>query len=563
MGRVGIFRKAAALLTAIAVALSSIGMIPLASYADGDKTEVRVDQYSYASWQFKGPKDSYSQDKDGVIKVPTEGQQYSLGESTIRVIATVNGETSYDYGFYLDFSSVMGSENKVKVQSLGKVAIQKDVWSKLSEKTAAGGHADVPLIMTDNDNNDIRQVATLRFVNKLEEEKDPEVASAALKYKDAQDNEQNVSSDEDIFVCKGDSGSILVSGENAGTAKWTWTYGTNGIVSIDETGKLKAEKAGSTTVSMKQKGYDKELASFRIHVLDLSVSFDGASTGKVDIAKGYTLDIPSSESGTFSAKGAESLPDGYYLKWVTYAKKNKQIYIASETGKLSIYKAGSVDAWVEIDQRNTTYKSLPLNAFKINAADKAIDDVKVTVDGSEITSGSTVNVSGSEEKKLEVKVKYEGSDKYTEVNVNSYKLSSSDYDTAVFSDDKKRFRFEKPGQADITVTCGSRSVTFTAKSKFVPAAGITLKLPDTVEMDTLIYSMADGENYTGILGQDLADDYEIVPANASYKTVKWSNDNSKVAEYTSKFDNGFIGHSEGDTVITAELDQGSDGSKIT
>lgn len=75
--------------------------------------------------------------------------------------------------------------------------------------------------------------------------------------------------------------------------------------------------------------------------------------------------------------------------------------------------------------------------------------------------------------------------------------------------------------------------------------------------------MGNEDNYTGLpqtseTVASLAKGYEVKPANASYiRNLVWSSDNESVAEYMDTHSNGFIAHSEGTAVITAEIDQGT------
>ena len=81
--------------------------------------------------------------------------------------------------------------------------------------------------------------------------------------------------------------------------------------------------------------------------------------------------------------------------------------------------------------------------------------------------------------------------------------------------------------------------------------------------------MGNEDNYTGLpqtseTVASLAKGYEVKPANASYiRNLVWSSDNESVAEYMDTHSNGFIAHSEGTAVITAEIDQGTYGKKVS
>lgn len=405
-----------------------------------------------------------------------------------------------------------------------------------------------------------------------------EVVSPFVEYENSDGNTQKVTEDMPLYLQKGSKGSLQVKGVAAEGFTWNITEGNS--VRLDGQGNITADNEGKTSVSLKISGGEPVL-EFEVWVVDLSVTFKGSSAGEVSIEEGDTLSILKEETGTFSTTGAENLPgvetDGSgfgdkNIAWVTEQGSEGAASIATYSGALYIRGEGTVKAYVVIEDWETMATSVPLCSFTITVSSEELEAIKVKVHDQEINENDTVTVKGSEYTEFEVLGKYTGKDEYVPISDQGYTVESDDEILNIdLSESPARFFFSEPGEAKITIDCGKNSFTFKAESEYVAVESLKLKLPETVYMHTLVYGMGNGENYTGIPqasapegGIALGAAYEVVPANASYaRDITWSNDNQEVAEYMDTHSNGFIGHKAGTTTITAEIDQGEHGKKVS
>lgn len=385
-------------------------------------------------------------------------------------------------------------------------------------------------------------------------------------------NKQEITDTMDLYLRKGDAGSFQVAGDDVEGKTLIWKTDSDSSITIQEDGRITAEGAGCTKVTVTDET-GTPAAEFLVYVLDLSVSFTGTYAGELQVEEGDTVEVASTETGTFSASGAQNVPEGIRLKWVNGGDYQRPITISSYEGKLYVNKPGTIDAWLVMENSETLETSIPLYNFSVNATDKTVEDVKVKVDGKEIRENNLIRIEGSEYKELTILGRFSGADDFVEISSNAYKLST---DTDVISVDDSAsscgFRFEKPGSGTITVVYGEETFSFRAESSYVAIESLTLDLPDEDEntpgrqilMHELVYRFGDADNYVGIDGVKLARAYTVKPANASYaRNISWSNDNEAIATYEDTNMNGFVGHDAGSTTITASIGQETYGEKVT
>lgn len=315
-------------------------------------------------------------------------------------------------------------------------------------------------------------------------ESDEEVTQS-VQYTDTQGNTQYITENFDLYLQKGKTGSLQVNGTEESSLVWE----TDSVESIEitEDGEITAKEEGTTRVSVETIEGTLVL-TFQVQVLDVSVSFEGSS-GTVDIEEDGVLAIGTAETGTFKAKGAESLPEGKNLLWKVDGDYTRPISIATETGELYIDREGSVKAHLVIVDYDTMATSAPLCSFTITASSKELEDIQVKVNEKEITEGETVKAEGSAYQTIEVLGKYAGEENYVPISNQGYTLSSSNSKilTLDVSVSGTGYLFSEPGEAKITINYGTGTFTFTAESTFVPVESLTLKLPATVEMHKLFY----------------------------------------------------------------------------
>lgn len=456
-----------------------------------------------------------------------------------------------DYWFQWETSSEEGENFALPIYfNYGKFTIE--------------GPATVTVSLNKYKGYDFNNVIETLFTCEVTAKSDSIVPISSI-YKDSMGNTQKITGSMDLYLQKGDKGSLQVNGTAAEGKSFVWETDSEASIDIDTEGRITAKEAGVTEVSVMTTDGE-PMMTFQVYVLDLSVAFEGSSVGTIDIAENSILEISKAETGIFSLSGAENLPAGVQISWQTGGDDNRPILISSGKGELFVRDdGGTATAWVEIQNPNTLEASVPLYLFTITTTTVELEAVKVLADGANVEENGTVQVEGSDYKIIEVLGKYAGQEEYVPLSYQGYTLES---DSEILSIDNRTsacgFLFSEPGSAKLTVNYEGGNFVFRAESSYVPVEKLELSLPETVELHTLVYGMGTGENYTGIPQTALTAACEIIPSNASFANhVVWSSDNDGVAEYMDTHSNGFVAHDAGTAAIAAKIDQGKYGDTIS
>ncbi len=146
--------------------------------------------------------------------------------------------------------------------------------------------------------------------------------------------------------------------------------------------------------------------------------------------------------------------------------------IGSDNGDLRIDEEGA--ATVTATETKADGSSEAVAWVKVISKAQKLEEIKLFIDGQDVTN-QTCQVAGSEEKKIEVKAKYQGSDAFVPANSTRFAYKASDDSLIKNYNDSSSFSFKKPGTAKMIVT-SKVSNTITAEvevtSTYVPATSV-------------------------------------------------------------------------------------------
>lgn len=285
-------------------------------------------------------------------------------------------------------------------------------------------------------------------------------------------------------------------------------------------------------------------------VEDNTVVYRNSNGREVTIKDGDTLTVNTTEEGSFTCGAYEN--DKNEIIWGTSwggSSQDKPVWIGSGSGEIYVAGTGTVDAVV-----TRTADGKVLCNFKIVAEEPKLEEIKLYVDGEEVTN-STYEVAGRQGKEVVIKGRLQGEKEFTELpNSRKFEITSDEEFITCTSYNGAFFYFEQPGEGDITISGYGAKAVFHAKSSYVPVESIKLSLPSEVKMHHLVYSMGSGDNYMGVNQTELNECIEVVPSNSSYYKVDWVSSDNTIADYHNTHNNGFIGHKEGTVTITASVE---------
>ena len=152
--------------------------------------------------------------------------------------------------------------------------------------------------------------------------------------------------------------------------------------------------------------------------------------------------------------------------------------IGADNGDLRIDKEGS--ATVTATETKADGSSEAVAWVKVISKAQKLEEIKLFIDGQDVTN-QTCQVAGSEEKKIEVKAKYQGSDAFVPANSTRFAYKASDDSLIKNYNDSSSFSFKKPGTAKMVVTSKvNNSITAEVEvtSTYVPATSVNLRFPE-------------------------------------------------------------------------------------
>ena len=224
--------------------------------------------------------------------------------------------------------------------------------------------------------------------------------------------------------------------------------------------------------------------------------------------------------------------------------------IGADQGMLSVDAKGTANVKATVTKANGEQKA---SWVKVIVTEKKLEAIKLYVDNKEVTGKNTI-VQGSEEKKIEVKARYEGEKEFVPASSTRFEYKAEDTDLIKQLAGSSVFQFRRPGTASITVTSKINStVKATAEftSKYVPVDSVK----PAVSGEEIIHGRNANDpdhyaflpNITGVI---------VSPINASYAD-NWtvSSSNPEIAEYIGSMVKGYVPYQAGTVTYTAKIKQ--------
>ena len=307
-----------------------------------------------------------------------------------------------------------------------------------------------------------------------------------------------------------------VTPEAATNKEVTWASSTPEVATVDQDGKVVAQKPGNATITVTTKDGNKT-ATCEVTVKETPVAVTGVglNTNKVELSVG--------EENTLVATVT---PENASNQKVTWKSDDTAIVKVDENGKVVGQKPGT-----------TTITVTTVDGSKTATCEVTVKETPVAVAGVGLNTNK-VELSVGEENQLVATV--------TPENASNQKVTWKSDDTAIVKvDENGKVVGQKPGTTTITVTTvdGSKTATceVTVKETPVAVAGVGLNTNDL--------KLSAGEANTLVA--------TVTPQNATNPKVTWKSNNQAVATVD---DNGkVIAQAPGTTTITVTTE---DGNKI-
>ena len=442
----------------------------------------------------------------------------------------VPGDVKNDNGNWVNFKSK--GHNPGAQDSICELAIPLEelgITAADVEKTGVGvqivatyglsGMDSLPYDLAANDNADLPDTQSQE--NNSYEKSDDDSYSAPLARIGAAGGPVITIPVESVTINEGDSMSIdlgssrtaklsaTVAPSNASSKKITWSSSNEQIATVDSKGNVKANKAGTVTITAK--------AGDKTDTITITV------TGELVIPTTTTVYYPSTGFGANSTylhyrvnKGGaagtwttvpgvkmEAACDGYVKYMIDNPDQDEVEFV---------FNNGS-GQWDNNGEKN--YKGTG-ESLLVKSGQLTVDNPPCTV----TVPGSSVAISGGS---FELK---EGASKQLSAtvspsNATDRAVSWKSSDTAVATVDASgKVTAVKAGTATITATAGgkSASVTVTVTKEDVPVTSVAIS-----------GTGVSGNRATINVGAGLALSATVLPANASDKTVSWKSTNSSIA----------------------------------
>ncbi|NLW58589.1 MAG: hypothetical protein GX068_07640, partial [Bifidobacterium pseudolongum subsp. globosum] len=445
----------------------------------------------------------------------------------------VPGDVKNDNANWVNFNSKghnssnedVNYEMSIPLEELGITAddiANSGVGVQLVATFGLSGMDSLPYDLAANDNADLPDTTSQE--NNSYEKSDDDSYSAPLARIGAAGGPVIKIPVESVTINEGDSMSIdlgssrtaklsaTVAPSNASSKKITWSSSNEQIATVDSKGNVKANKAGTVTITAK--------AGDKTDTITITV------TGELVIPTTTTVYYPSTGFGANSTylhyrvnKGGaagtwttvpgvkmEAACDGYVKYMIDNPDQDEVEFV---------FNNGS-GQWDNNGEKN--YKGTG-ESLLVKSGQLTVDNPPCTV----IVPVSSVAISGGS---FELK---EGASKQLSAtvspsNATDRAVSWKSSDTAVATVDASgKVTAVKAGTATITATAGgkSASVTVTVTKEDVPVVPVT-----SVAISGTGVS---GNRATINVGAGLALSATVLPANASDKTVSWKSTNSSIA----------------------------------
>ena len=263
-------------------------------------------------------------------------------------------------------------------------------------------------------------------------------------------------------------------------------------------------------------------------------------------------------AGTFSLQGYTA-PEGSSIEWSFSQRKPERSFAIYDGGLFCVNGTGT--AVLTATQVNADETREVLASVAIHSIRKQLTDVKLYIDGEEVTNGK-FTVQGSEYKNIVVKAQYSGSDEYQDVSYSSFTYTADEAGQKLLSnrvDSSSGFSFREPGTAVLTVTAKNQpsiARTVTVTSAYVPVKSVAPAISGKQVIHTR-NANSDGQETDGrvafnpILGSAI-----VTPANATNadKVIITSDDPEGTVAYYTNGEKAYIPKQAGAVTFTATIE---------
>lgn len=255
------------------------------------------------------------------------------------------------------------------------------------------------------------------------------------------------------------------------------------------------------------------------------------------------------EAGKFKLK---DVPQDSTISWnITEVKPENSMMIGADEGGLRVDAEGT--AVVTATETKADSSSETVAWIKVVAKAEKLEAIKLFLDGRDVT-GKSVTVQGSEEKQIEVRAKYQGSEAFVPVNSSRFQYTPSDESLIRNLNGSSLFRFKKPGTASMKVAAKADEAIkaeVEVTSEYVPVTSVKPGLSGTQVLHGR--NANDPDHYAFL---PIYSGARIEPANASYAdSVDVKSSNPSIAEYVGSMVNGYVAYQAGTVTYTASVEQ--------
>lgn len=254
-------------------------------------------------------------------------------------------------------------------------------------------------------------------------------------------------------------------------------------------------------------------------------------------------------AGNFQLANA---PENSTVTWgLSEVKPEGCMMIGADAGNLRVEGEGTAVATATLRTQDGAEK--PVAWIQVVSKAQKLEKIKLYIDGEDVT-GKSIKVAGSEEKQIEVKAKFEGSEDYISANSTRFNFKADDSELVYNLPGSSKFRFKRPGTASMTVTSAvNEEIKAEVKitSKYVPVDSVRPAVSGTEVLhgrnanDPDHYAFL--PNYGGVI---------VSPENASYVgNWKVSSSDASIAEYVDSMVKGYVPYKAGRVTFTASIEQ--------
>ncbi len=263
-------------------------------------------------------------------------------------------------------------------------------------------------------------------------------------------------------------------------------------------------------------------------------------------------------AGTFTLPGY-TVPEGAEIIWSCSLQSSPEVMLVSqEMGELFVYDAGSAVVTATLEKANQSTEVLA--SVKVTSYASVITEIKLYLgevdqdiqSAVEIEEGKAT-VSGSDDKKVFVKAKYEGESIFRTVPSDYFSFEVADPDGAVsHRENSSAFYFTKPGTATLTVTYKEDtniSAKFDVTSEYVAIESVKPGISGTIELHSRNGNSDSGKNFLSTTAGVI-----VEPANASYAgTFEINSSDSSIGQYVDSMVKGYVPYKAGTVTYTATI----------